>query len=87
VELKNPDLSLSRQCELLGMSRSSFYYRCQRDDGYNNYLMRLIDEQFTRRPTFGVEKMRDWLRNQGHWGGAHLAKEIPKLLPMNKPKT
>lgn len=67
MELKNPDLSLSRQCELLGMSRSSFYYRSRKDDGYNNDLMRLIDEQFTRRPSFGVEKMRDWLRNQGHW--------------------
>jgi len=34
----------------------------------NDFLMRLIDEQYTRRPTFGVEKMRDWLRNQGHIG-------------------
>ena len=51
MELKNPLLSLSRQCELLGMNRSSFYYRSRRDNGYNDFLMRLIDEQFTRRPT------------------------------------
>lgn len=28
--------------------------------------MRLIDEQYTRRPFFGSPKMTDWLRNQGH---------------------
>ena len=52
VELENTMISLSRQCELLGINRSSFYYRSRRDEGYNNYLMRLIDEQFTRRPTY-----------------------------------
>ena len=80
VELKNPDLSLSRQCELLGMNRSSFYYRSQRDNGYNNYLMRLIDEQFTRRPTFGVEKMRDWLRNQGHRVNTKRVRRLMRLM-------
>lgn len=63
---ENPMISLSRQCELLEMSRSSYYYRSQRDNSYNEYLMRLMDEQYTRRPTFGVEKMTDWLRRQGH---------------------
>jgi len=67
MELKNPMISLARQCDLLGMNRSSFYYRSRRNDGYNDFLMRLIDEQYTQRPTSRVEKMRDWLRNQGHW--------------------
>ncbi len=80
VELKNPLLSLSRQCELLGMNRSSFYYRSRRDEGYNNYLMRLIDEQFTRRPTFGVEKMRDWLRNQGHRVNTKRVRRLMRLM-------
>ncbi len=51
MELKNPMISLSRQCDLLGMNRSSFYYRSRRNDTYNDLLMRLIDEQYTRRPT------------------------------------
>ena len=80
VELKNPLLSLSRQCELLGMNRSSFYYRSRRDNGYNDFLMRLIDEQFTRRPTFGVEKMRDWLRNQGHWVNTKRVRRLMRLM-------
>ena len=80
VELENTMISLSRQCELLGINRSSFYYRSRRDNGYNNYLMRLIDEQFTRRPTFGVEKMRDWLRNQGHWVNTKRVRRLMRLM-------
>jgi putative transposase len=80
MELKNPDLSLSRQCELLGMSRSSFYYRAREENGYNEFLMRLIDEQFTRRPTFGVEKMRDWLRNQGYWVNTKRVRRLMRLM-------
>jgi len=54
-----------RQCELLGLSRSSYYYQSQRGDGYNLYLMNLIDEQFTKTPFYGVERMRAWLSRQG----------------------
>ena len=84
-------ISLSRQCDLLGMSRSSFYYRSRRNDAYNDFLMRLIDEQYTRRPTFGVEKMRDWLRNQGHWVNAKRVRRLMRLMGLYaiypKPRT
>ena len=59
-------LSISRQCELLGLSRASYYYRSERDDRYNQRLMNLIDEQFTRLPFYGVERMTAWLNPQGH---------------------
>ncbi len=91
MELKNPIISLSRQCDLLGMNRSSFYYRSRRNDAYNNVLMRLIDEQYTRRPTFGVEKMRDWLRNQGHWVNGKRVRRLMRLMGLYaiypKPRT
>jgi len=61
-------ISLSRQCEFPGMSRSSFHYQVRGEEAYNLVLMRLIEEQYTRRPTFGVEKMRDWLWIKGYWG-------------------
>jgi len=59
-------LTVSRQCELIGFSRSSFYYQPVADDHYNLLLMRLIDEQFTRTPFYGVPKMTAWLRIKGH---------------------
>lgn len=66
MESENRMVSVSRQCELLRLSRSSYYYKSQRDDSYNKYLMRLIDEQYTRTPFFGVPKMTAWLCRQGH---------------------
>jgi len=80
VEPGNLKISLSRQCALLVLNRSSYYYVSQRDDSYNEYLMRLIDEQYTRRPTFGVEKMRDWLRNQGHWVNTKRVRRLMRLM-------
>jgi len=80
VEPGNLKISLSRQCALLGLNRSSYYFVSQRDDSYNEYLMRLIDEQYTRRPTFGVEKMRDWLRNQGHWVNIKRVRRLMRLM-------
>jgi len=59
-------ISIARQCELLALSRSSFYYSPQGDDSYNLQLMNLIDEQYTKTPFYGVLKMTAWLRNIGH---------------------
>jgi len=58
-------IPISRQCELLGLARSSYYYDSERDDSYNLWLMNLIDEQFTKTPFYGVERMTAWLRRQG----------------------
>ena len=66
IEPEHVMLSISRQCELLGLSRASYYYRSERDDRYNQRLMNMIDEQFTRLPFYGVERMTAWLNRQGH---------------------
>jgi putative transposase len=55
-----------RQCELLGIARSSYYYQPAPQDPYNLLLMRLLDEQYTRTPFYGSPKMTDWLRKEGH---------------------
>ena len=59
-------LSVNRQCELLGLVRSSYYYDPRPESEYNLLLMRLIDEQYIRRPFYGSRRMREWLRGQGH---------------------
>ena len=65
IETKHPTLSIARQCELLDLARSSLYYRPSRDDEYNEFLMRLIDEQYTRTPFYGARRMRHCLARQG----------------------
>jgi putative transposase len=58
-------LSVRRQCELLGLSRSSLYY--QPGGGTAEYLrlMRRIDEQYTACPFYGSRRMTAWLIEQG----------------------
>jgi len=59
-------IPVSRQCDLLDLARSSFYYLPAGEDEENLMLMRRIDEQFTKTPYFGVRRMTAWLQRQGH---------------------
>jgi putative transposase len=60
------ELSLVRQCELLEVSRSAWYYRPRPLDPQDLELMRLIDEQYLKTPFYGSRKMREHLRRLGH---------------------
>jgi putative transposase len=55
-----------RQCELLGVSRASWYYQPRGESKENLVLMRLLDEQYTRTPFYGIRRMTAWLQQQGH---------------------
>ena len=66
IEPEHPDLSVVRQCTLVGLPRSSLYYESSADNTENLHLMRLIDEQYTRTPFYGSPRMTIWLRGQGH---------------------
>jgi putative transposase len=59
-------LSVARQCELLGLSRSSYYYKPAEVSTDNLKLMRLVDEQYMRTPFYGSRRMRAWLRTEGY---------------------
>ena len=56
---------MRRQCELLGLSRSSLYYEPAGETAEDLRLMRLIDEQYTARPFYGSRRMTIWLTEQG----------------------
>lgn len=58
----DPDLSVRRQCELLGLSRSSCYYALRGEGEENLALMRSIDELYTRWPFYGSRRLADELR-------------------------
>jgi len=66
VEKGHPELSIRRQCELLGVNRAGLYYRPVGESEENLLLMRLLDEQYTRTPFYGSRKMTEWLETQGH---------------------
>ena len=58
-------MSVRRQCELLGLSRSSLYYQPGGGTAEDLRLMRKIDEQYTACPFYGSRRMTAWLTNQG----------------------
>jgi putative transposase len=67
VERDHPSLSIGRQCEWLGLSRSGFYYQPRGENELNLMLMRWIDLEYTAHPFFGYRKMVRLLREAGHW--------------------
>ena len=66
IEPASTNLSIGKQCALLSISRSSFYYTPKGQTALNLMLMRQIDEQFLQTPFFGVRQMTWHLRNEGH---------------------
>jgi putative transposase len=66
IQPEHAQISLSRQCELLNLSRSSWYDEAGRETPENEALMQLIDQQFTQTPFYGVRRMTAWLNQQGH---------------------
>ncbi len=66
-----PELSLSRRCEILAISRSSFYYTPKGESPVNLALMRRIDELFLKYPFYGSRQMARQLRREGIEAGRH----------------
>ena len=59
-------ISIVRQCELLGVSRSGWYYRPVGESEEDLLLKRWMDEQYTLTHFYGSRRMRVWLMNQGY---------------------
>jgi putative transposase len=65
MERKNP-LPITRQCQLLSLNRSTFYYQPKPASAEDLQLMRRIDEMHLKRPFYGSRRIRDWLWEEGH---------------------
>jgi putative transposase len=66
IEVGHPQLSVRRQCQLLGLNRSTLYYQPAVESPENLELMRLIDRQYTAQPVFGSRRMTVWLQGEGY---------------------
>ncbi len=66
VDSLEKQLSVRQQCQLLGLNRSSLYYQATDGSELNLHLMRLLDEQYTRTPFYGVLRMEAYLRTLGY---------------------
>ena len=59
-------LSITQQCQLLELPRSTYYHAGGGESDENLRLMRLIDEQYLHTPFYGSRGMTQWLIRQGH---------------------
>ena len=78
IRRDQPELSLSRQCEILAISRSSFYYTPKGESPENLALMRRIDELYLKYPFYGSRQMVRQLRRDGIGVGRH---RVRRLIP------
>ena len=61
IEVDHAELSVRRQCELLELERSTFYYQPCTESAENLKLMRAIDELYLERPFYGSRRIADEL--------------------------
>ena len=80
IRRDHPGLSLSRQCGLLSISRSSFYYATKGESPENLALMRRIDELFLKYPFYGSRQMARQLRREGETVGRHRVRRLMRLM-------
>ena len=80
VEPDHEALSISRQCELLSISRSGFYYRPTGETSDNLGLMQVIDRQFLDSPWYGSRQMARHLKRLGHAVGRKRVRRLMALM-------
>ncbi len=80
IEPEYPNLSVVRQCELVSISRSSFYYQPVGETAENLGLMRLIDAQFLEAPWYGSRQMARHLRRSGHAVGRKRVRRLMAVM-------
>ena len=66
IDEDSAELSIRRQCELLGLGRSTLYYEAAVETKANLHLMRLIDKQYLATPFYGSRRMAVCLSHAGH---------------------
>jgi putative transposase len=90
IEPNHPELSLRRQCELIGLNRASYYYQPAQESELNLRLMRLIDEQYLKTPFYGWPRMTIYLQNLGYQINPKRVRRLMQLMGLQaiypKPK-
>lgn len=90
IEPGHPQLSVRRQCDLLGLSRSSLYYQPAAETPENLRLMRLLDQEYTAHPFLGSRRLTQWLIEQGEMVNRKRVQRLLRLMGLEaiypKPK-
>lgn len=66
VEAEHDQLSIVRQCQLLGINRASYYYKVVEPSEEELILLKLIDQQYMETPFYGSRRITAELKRQGY---------------------
>ncbi len=66
IEPNNNKISITRQCELLGINRSGYYYQPNGESSLNLEIMGYLDKQYIDTPFYGVRKMHQYILSLGY---------------------
>lgn len=68
IQPHHPQLSIHRQCDLIGLPRSSYYRKgtMGQERPENLEIMEIIDNEYTKHPFYGTRQMRNFLRRKGY---------------------
>jgi len=80
IRKDNTDLSLTRQCKLLKISRSSIYYTPVGMNAETLKLMHEIDRVFTKYPFFGSRQIAAYLPQSGFSAGRHRVRRLMGIM-------
>lgn len=80
IDQQSAELSIVKQCGLLEVHRSGFYYQPKEESEENLKIMELLDKQYFKTPFYGCRKMTVWLQNQGFVVNRKRIKRLMKIL-------
>ena len=91
IDATDPKMSVFRQCRLLSLNRSTYYYKNKPVKPEDLKLMRLIDEQYLKTPSWGSRSMRNHLRRLGYKINRKRVQRLMRLMGLEaiypKPRT
>jgi len=91
IDHDSKDFSVREQCRILGINRSGLYYEARLLTEETLKIMRLLDEEHTRHPFYGVPKMTEFLRRKGYRVGRDRVRTLLRSMGLEavypKPKT
>lgn len=76
------ELNIAKQCDLLAINRSSYYYKPKAHSARDLEIMRIIDETYTQHPYYGTRRMSKYLQSEGHAIGRKAARSYYRIMAL-----
>ena len=80
IEFNQPDISITKQCKLLSLSKGALYYEPIKMSSFNLKVMELIDRQYLKTPFYGSRKMVIFLDSEGYLVNRKRVQRLMRLM-------